>query len=103
MCYSQHKQMQTEEGQLQLRYFLRQKKLIEHLVDFYHQLKASGKNAKRKVRVSSLPASETHEDDLKLTHDSGGEASELARSLSDLRSLPTSTQPRYHGDWSHTR
>jgi hypothetical protein len=39
----------VEDGQQQLLYFSRQKKLIGELIELYNQLKASGKNVKRKV------------------------------------------------------
>jgi phosphatidylinositol 3-kinase len=40
---------EVEDGQQQLLYFSRQKKLIGELIELYNQLKASGKNVKRKV------------------------------------------------------
>jgi hypothetical protein len=56
----------VEDGQQQLLYFSRQKKLIGELIELYNQLKASGKNVKRKVsgtgqwhpsRLSGVPCS----------------------------------------------
>jgi hypothetical protein len=41
--------LQVEDAQHQLLYFTRQKKLIDELVELYNQIKASGKNVKRKV------------------------------------------------------
>lgn len=46
-----------EDGQQQLLYFSRQKKLIGDLIELYNQLKASGKNVKRKVSGTDAQAS----------------------------------------------